>query len=76
MSLSDIQSNSRFGLHEAVSLCSQVDHHLLLLARMASLRGDTLGDLLRKGGATDPQVLLVSTAEIHGFTCGLFSQDS
>lgn len=61
---------------KAVSLCSKVNHHLLLLPKMVSPRGDSLGDLRRNKGVTGlPGSLLVSTAETHDFTGGLFSQD-
>lgn len=57
-------------------LCSKVDHHLLFLPKVVSPKGDSLGDLLRNRGATGlPGSLLVSTAETHDFTRGLFSQD-
>lgn len=61
---------------KAVSLCSKINHHLLLLPKMVSPRGDSVGDLLRNRGVTGlPGSLLVSTAETYDFTCGLFSQD-
>lgn len=76
MSLSDIQSKSRFGLHEAVFLCSQVDHHLLLLLYGISKRRHFRGPPEEGRGYRSSGSLPVSTAAMRAFTCGLFSQDS